>query len=116
MPERAARARAAAPRPVQQADDHVASDELIILAGTGNPALAAAIAGELSVPLAASGVERFPDGELSVRLGVPLAVLHKRRISAAQTKATHLMGDVRGRTCLLVDDIIATGGTLRESI
>jgi ribose-phosphate pyrophosphokinase len=52
----------------------------------------------------------------ATRLGVPLAVLHKRRESGSATRVTHLVGDVRERPCLLVDDIIATGGTLAESI
>lgn len=48
-------------------------------------------------------------------LGLPLIVLHKRRESGTETAVTHIVGDVRGRTCLLIDDIIATGGTLVES-
>lgn len=50
------------------------------------------------------------------RLAAPLAVLHKQREGGAKTRVTHLAGDVRGRPCLLVDDIIATGGTIAESI
>jgi ribose-phosphate pyrophosphokinase len=50
------------------------------------------------------------------RLGLDVVVLHKERKSGTETEATHLVGDVRDRPCLLVDDMIATGGTLRESI
>jgi len=50
------------------------------------------------------------------RLGAPLAVLHKRRESGTETTVTHLVGDVRGRACLIVDDIISTGGTIVESV
>jgi ribose-phosphate pyrophosphokinase len=49
-------------------------------------------------------------------LGVPLIVLHKRRDSGTQTAITHVIGDVSDRTCLIVDDMIATGGTLVQSI
>ncbi|HEX5439106.1 MAG TPA: ribose-phosphate pyrophosphokinase [Gemmatimonadaceae bacterium] len=48
-------------------------------------------------------------------LGVELAVLHKRRESGTRTMITHLVGDVRHRGCLLVDDMISTGGTIAES-
>jgi len=43
-----------------------------ILAGTGNPALAASIARQLGVSLAVSAIDRFPDGEVSVRLLEPV--------------------------------------------
>ena len=50
------------------------------------------------------------------RLGAPLAVLHKRHASGTETAVTHLVGDVRGRPCLIVNDMIATGGTIAESV
>jgi ribose-phosphate pyrophosphokinase len=49
-------------------------------------------------------------------LGLPLAVLHKRRASGTETEVTHLVGEVRGRTCLIIDDMISTGGTLVKSM
>src|SRR5438477_12905004 len=42
--------------------------EFVIFAGTANPDLARAVARELGVRLGACAVERFPDGEVSVRL------------------------------------------------
>ena len=48
------------------------------------------------------------------RLGTAVVVLTKRRASGTKTEVTHLVGDVRGRPCLIVDDIIATGGTIAE--
>jgi ribose-phosphate pyrophosphokinase len=50
------------------------------------------------------------------RLAAPLAVLHKHRESATETEVTHVVGDVRDRVCLLIDDMIATGGTIIESV
>jgi ribose-phosphate pyrophosphokinase len=50
------------------------------------------------------------------RLGAPVAVLHKQRESGTRTRVTHLVGDVRDRPCLIIDDMISTGGTIAESI
>jgi ribose-phosphate pyrophosphokinase len=49
-------------------------------------------------------------------LGLPVVVLHKRRVSDTETQVTCVAGDVALRACLLVDDIISTGGTMAESI
>jgi ribose-phosphate pyrophosphokinase len=49
-------------------------------------------------------------------LGLPVVVLHKRRVSETETQVTCVGGDVALRACLLVDDIIATGGTVSESV
>jgi ribose-phosphate pyrophosphokinase len=54
--------------------------------------------------------------EYGRRLDAPLAVLHKRRESGTETTVTHLVGEVEGRACLLVDDMISTGGTLVQSV
>lgn len=49
-------------------------------------------------------------------LGAPVIVLHKRRQSGTRTEVTHVVGDVTGRPCLIVDDIIATGGTVEQAV
>lgn len=50
---------------------------------------------------------RFSEG-----LGVDFAVVDKHRISACETQAMNLIGDVNGKDVLLADDICSTGGTL----
>jgi ribose-phosphate pyrophosphokinase len=54
--------------------------------------------------------------EYAACLGAPTAVLQKKRESGTKTRATRLAGEVRGRVCLIVDDMIATGGTLLEGL
>lgn len=41
-----------------------------------------------------------------------LAIIDKRRPQANASEVMHIIGDVKGRTCLLVDDIVDTAGTL----
>ncbi|MDP9406537.1 MAG: ribose-phosphate diphosphokinase [Actinomycetota bacterium] len=50
-------------------------------------------------------------------LGSPLAIIHKRRdpMVANEVKVHEVVGDVRGRTCILVDDMIDTGGTITKA-
>lgn len=50
------------------------------------------------------------------RLKGTVAVLHKRRESGTGTQVTHLVGEVGGKPCLVVDDMISTGGTLASGI
>ncbi|MCL2371999.1 MAG: ribose-phosphate pyrophosphokinase [Defluviitaleaceae bacterium] len=45
-------------------------------------------------------------------LGVPLAIMDKTRLSSTETEITHFIGDVEGKTAVLVDDVLSTGGTL----
>jgi ribose-phosphate pyrophosphokinase len=47
-------------------------------------------------------------------LDVPLAIIHKRRDPAVPNQVTvhEIVGDIRGKMCLLVDDMIDTGGTI----
>ncbi len=50
------------------------------------------------------------------RLGCPVAVLHKERLDGATTAITKVVGTVRGRACVIVDDMISTGGTIKNAI
>jgi ribose-phosphate pyrophosphokinase len=56
--------------------------------------------------------ERWTD-----RLGCPLAIIHKRRDPdvANQVRMFEVVGKVRGRTCILVDDMIDTGSTIAKA-
>ncbi len=49
---------------------------------------------------------------LAKRLGGDLAIVDKRRERAGESEVMNIIGDVHGRTCLLVDDIIDSGGTI----
>ena len=46
------------------------------------------------------------------RLGVPLAIVDKRRERPGESEVMNIIGDVKGLRCLLVDDIVDSGGTL----
>ncbi len=49
---------------------------------------------------------------LAKRIEAPLAIVDKRRDRPGESEVMNVIGDVRGRDCLLVDDIIDSGGTL----
>jgi len=49
------------------------------------------------------------------RLNAGLAIVDKRRSSPEATEVMHILGEVGGNTCLLVDDLIATGSSLIEA-
>jgi ribose-phosphate pyrophosphokinase len=46
------------------------------------------------------------------RLDVGLAIIDKRRERAGVSEVMHVIGDVEGKRCVLVDDIVDSGGTL----
>ena len=58
----------------------------------------------------AGGVERAR--AFSKRLDASLAIIDKRRERANVAEVVNLIGDVKGRNCIIVDDMIDTAGTL----
>src|ERR1700682_2233637 len=58
----------------------------------------------------AGGVERAR--AFAKRLNVPLAIIDKRRTEVNVAEVMHIIGDVDGQHCLIVDDLIDTAGTL----
>ncbi|MBD2525803.1 ribose-phosphate pyrophosphokinase [Nostoc sp. FACHB-133] len=50
------------------------------------------------------------------KLDNSVVVLHKHRTSGTETEVTRVVGDVKGCACLIIDDMISTGGTLAKSI
>ena len=49
---------------------------------------------------------------LAKRLGADLAIVDKRRERAGESEVMNIIGDVRGRSCILIDDIVDSGGTI----
>jgi ribose-phosphate pyrophosphokinase len=49
---------------------------------------------------------------LAKRINAPLAIIDKRRDRAGESEVMNVIGEVAGRTCILVDDIVDSGGTL----
>jgi ribose-phosphate pyrophosphokinase len=60
---------------------------------------------------AAKLAERYAEG-----LQLPVAIVHKRRISGEQVRVRAIAGDVRDRAPIIVDDMISTGGTIEAAV
>ena len=62
----------------------------------------------------AGGVERARF--FAQKMGAPLAIVDKRRTDMNVAEVMHVVGDVSGKTCLIIDDIIDTAGTLVKTV
>ncbi len=49
---------------------------------------------------------------LAKRLATPLAIVDKRREKAGESEVMNIIGEVAGKSCILIDDIVDSGGTL----
>ncbi len=48
----------------------------------------------------------------AAKLGVDVAIVNKRRPKHGEVEASHLIGNVKGKDCIVFDDMIDTGGTI----
>jgi ribose-phosphate pyrophosphokinase len=62
----------------------------------------------------AGGVERARF--FAQKVGAPLAIVDKRRTDMNVTEVMNVIGDVNGKTCLIIDDIVDTAGTLVKTV
>ncbi len=49
---------------------------------------------------------------LAKKLGVPIAVIDKRRPKHNEAEVMHIIGDVKEKNCIIIDDIVDTAGTI----
>ncbi len=61
----------------------------------------------------AGGVERTR--YFARRLGVPIAIVDKRREAPNVAKAMNIVGDVKGKVAVIIDDMVDTAGTLTQA-
>jgi ribose-phosphate pyrophosphokinase len=52
---------------------------------------------------------------LAAKMNLPLALIDKRRTGHDQSEALHVIGDVKGKSVFIVDDLISTAGTACEA-
>ena len=62
----------------------------------------------------AGGVERARF--FAQKVEAPLAIVDKRRTDMNVAEVMNVVGDVQGKTCLIIDDIIDTAGTLVKTV
>ena len=53
-------------------------------------------------------------GKYAEHLELPLVIIHKRRVGFSETKTATVVGDIKGKTAILIDDMIAGGSVLDQ--
>ncbi len=53
---------------------------------------------------------------LATKIKADLAIIDKRRPAPGKSQVMNIIGDVKGKTCIIVDDIIDSGGTIVNAV
>jgi ribose-phosphate pyrophosphokinase len=53
-------------------------------------------------------------GRYAEYTNLPLVVMHKRRTGFEETRTTHVVGDIKGRRPIIIDDLVASGSVLKQ--
>jgi ribose-phosphate pyrophosphokinase len=53
-------------------------------------------------------------GKYAELLNLPLVIMHKRRVDFSTAFSTHVVGDIRGRRPIMIDDVMAGGSVLKQ--
>ena len=53
---------------------------------------------------------------LATRIKADLAIIDKRRPAPGKSEVMNIIGDVKNKTCIIVDDIIDSGGTIVNAV
>jgi ribose-phosphate pyrophosphokinase len=53
-------------------------------------------------------------GKYAEYINLPLVVMHKRRTSFQEVKTTHVVGDIKSRQPIIIDDLLASGSVLKQ--
>jgi ribose-phosphate pyrophosphokinase len=53
-------------------------------------------------------------GRYAEFLNLPLVVMHKRRMGQSNVETTHVVGDIRGRRPIIIDDLMASGSVMQQ--
>jgi len=53
-------------------------------------------------------------GRYAELLNLPLVIMHKRRVGLSEVHTSHVVGDIRGRRPIIIDDLMAGGSVLRQ--
>jgi len=66
--------------------------------------------------LTGSGRRQYVAERYAKLLNQPVAIIHKTRISGEEVSVQRIVGDVRDKEVLVIDDMISTGGTIEKAV